>query len=361
MKSFFDRISYSLGNEDWATEKKALQTKPHHRVLCVTASGDRPLHLLADTCDEMTAIDLNPVQNYLLELKIAALKQLDYAEYLGFLGLQPHHQRKHTLNFLSTHMTPQAADYWRRNGKIIEKGIIYQGALERWSNRASTLIRLFRKREIRDLFKCNSLEEQIAFVKHKWNHALWEKALNLAMHPWITSKFFKDPGMYANFSPSIKPGSYTYQRMINCLNHHLAKENPLISFIFNGKIEPQAYPPYLKQEGIEKIKQNLNRLSIKTMDVVEYLEKAPEQSIDRFSLSDVVSYLDYSSFKRLMQGIIRTAKPGARFCLRQFISRYEIPSELNHDIKREHELEKLLEKEDRAFVYHFTIGTVTKN
>ena len=83
---FYNRLNYSLGNEDWCVEEQALRVNPGDRVICVTASGDRPLHLLLSDCKEVCAIDMNPVQNYLLELKIAALKALDYEEYLGFLG-----------------------------------------------------------------------------------------------------------------------------------------------------------------------------------------------------------------------------------------------------------------------------------
>ena len=47
MTFFFSRLSYSFGNEDWRTEKRALGIRPHDQVLCITASGDRPLNLLA--------------------------------------------------------------------------------------------------------------------------------------------------------------------------------------------------------------------------------------------------------------------------------------------------------------------------
>lgn len=360
MASFFSRLSYSFGNEDWITEPKALQIEPHHRVLCITASGDRPLHLLLNECHEMVAIDMNQVQNHLLELKKAAMGQFSYADYLAFLGLTPCHHRIKLLNQLLPHLPPETARYWMNNPKVITRGVIYQGACERWARRISYLIRLMRKKEIDTLFNAKNIEHQREFLKGKWNHTLWKKMFNLGLNPWITSFFFKDPGTYSNFDTSIRPGSYTYERMIDCLNNNLARENLLMSLIFKGSVHPDAFPPYLEQQGVNTIKNNLHKLSVKTSDVVKFLESEPDESYDRFSLSDVVSYLDYDSFIRLMKGIYRTAKPGARFCLRQFISRYQIPTAMQHFFERDSTLEKELEKEDRAFVYHFTIGTVIK-
>ena len=89
MASFFHRISYSFGNEDWRTEEKALAIEPGDRVVAVTASGDRPLHCLLGDPREVVAVDANANQNHVLRLKIAEMRQLDYERYVAFLGARP--------------------------------------------------------------------------------------------------------------------------------------------------------------------------------------------------------------------------------------------------------------------------------
>src|SRR4029078_5372714 len=86
---FYNRLNYSLGNEDWHVEAQALRIVPKDRVVCVTASGDRPMHLLMTECAEIISIDMNRIQTYLLELKIAAITHLDFEKYLAFLGCTP--------------------------------------------------------------------------------------------------------------------------------------------------------------------------------------------------------------------------------------------------------------------------------
>ena len=361
MANFYKRLSYSFGNEDWNTEQQALQIEPENKVLCITASGDRPLHLLMNDCSEVIAVDANPIQNHLLHLKSAAMQALDYDHYLAFLGMKPSKNRQELLRKLLPHMEPTSAHHWLKHENTVSKGVIYRGATERWAYRVSLIFRMMRHKEIHTLFTFNDLHQQQIFIRKKWNHKFWKNVFKIGLNPWITRVFFKDPGTYAHFDRSIEPGNYIYERMMTCLESCLAKENPLISIIFKGEVGKDAYPPYLLPSEVNLIKKRLNRLKIKTADVIKYLENVPEKSIDRFSLSDVASYMDHESYVRMMRALYKAARPGARFCMRQFMSRYKIPANLEPCFKLDQKLAHQLEKEDRAFVYHFTIGSVIKN
>lgn len=361
MPNFFKRLSYSFGNEDWLTEKEALQIQPNNRVLCITASGDRPLHLLLNNCQEIVSIDANSVQNYLLDLKMQAMQHLEFNEYLAFLGVMASATRKETLKKMMPYLTPEAAHFWTEHPTLIYNGVIYQGAMERWLRKLSFIIRVARSKEIQNLFSAKNIEEQRAYIQTHWNHSLWKSAFKLVMNPWVTRFFFKDPGVYAHLDCNYRPAEYLYQRMISSLERHPARQNALISLILLGKVPLEAMPPYLQAGPIETIKPLLPRLTIQTKDVVSYLESAPENSFDRYSLSDVASYLDHAAFLRLLKAMYRTAKPGARFCMRQLMTRYKIPEGLKPYFARELDLEEKLEANERAFVYHFTVGKILKD
>lgn len=358
MSRFFSRLSYSFGNEDWETEHRALQIKKGDRVLCVTASGDRPMHCCLEDCQEVISIDANSIQNHLLHLKIAAMQELDYEQYLAFLGLTESSNRNDVLPGLVKVMNSESGLYWLKNKQCISKGIIYQGALEKWTKKISRVIRGVRGSKIQQLFEVPNLEMQKSFMMTHWDRFLWRKSFDFALNPLFSRLFFQDPGLYANIDPSIQPSSYIYGRMNACLMHSLARENPLLSLIFKGKVDEDAFPPYLTKNGFQVIKQRLNRISTKTVDLISYLESVPESSFDIFSLSDVASYLCESNFTRLIHAIYRAAKPGARFSIREFLSRHQIPEELKPFFKRDSELEKHLEKTDRCFVYHFMVGQI---
>lgn len=357
MASFFSLLRYSFGNEDWRTEEEALDIQPQDEVLCITASGDRPLNLLARECQKIVCIDANHVQNYLLQLKAAAMRILDYEEYLAFLGAIPGNGRKQTLQHLLPYMDPQAAQFWKKNEKMIAKGILYQGTVERLTYIVAKFLSLTRGKKVKRLFDINNIEEQKRFVRDEWDSYIWRKIFNVLLNPIISRFIIKDPGL-ANIGSDIKPGSYIYERIHASLERDLAKYNPLLSLIMKGTVSHEAFSPYLTEAGTQAIKTRLSSLEIRTTDVIDYLDSLSGPTFDVFSLSDVASYLSYPNFNRLLNCMIKTAKPGARFCLRQFLSSYEIPPNLQPYFVRNKALERSLEQRDNCFVYRFFIGKV---
>lgn len=359
MKRFFSRLSYSFGNEDWKTERQALQIRPDSHVLCISASGDRSLHLLLDECSSLTSVDANPVQNYLLNLKCAALRSLEYDHYIRFLGGAPCVNRHASMQAVLPHLSEEAAKFWVDNKKMIHKGILYQGVLEKLSKIISKAFKVIRPRKMRKIFQINDLEEQKKYLR-TWDTYLFRKTFDLALSPKICRLLAIDPGLYVHIDPAFRLGNYIYERMMQSLNHSLAKDNLLFSLIFRGYIEPSAFPPYLDPDGCQIIRKRLDRLRTSTEDIVQHLENTEDNTYDRYSLSDVASYLSREKFDQLVKNIHRTAKPGARFCIRQFSSNQQIPAEFERHFKREHALEKKLEHEDNCFVYRFIVGEIVK-
>lgn len=360
MANFYERLSYSFGNEDWATEQKALQIKPADSVICVTASGDRPLNLLTSNCKELLSIDANPIQNHLLSLKAAAIQTLPYSDYLFFLGVLEHPDREKLFQQIACKLDRAAQDYWTRRKKMVQRGVLYQGTIERFLYWLSKAVQALRGEKANQLLSFDDLEKQKAFVETEWESPAWKSSFELALNPFLSRFFVKDPGLYLSVDSSISPGLYIHGRLNSYLNCHLAKKSPLLSLLLKGRVEKEAFPPYLLEDGTAHIRSRLNRLTVKTANFVDYLESVKKEKFDCFSVSDVASYLTAPDFERLIQGIFQTAKPGARFCMRQFLSGHQIPKKFLPHFKRNHELEDELQKQDNCFVYRFITGEIVK-
>lgn len=359
MTRFFSHLRYSYGNEDWRTEEIALDIRPQDHVLCITASGDRPLNLLTRPCKKMFCVDANPMQNHLLALKAAAMQVFDHATYLAFLGgssCTPQ-KRKELLLTVLPHLSKETAAFWTKHKKKIAKGILYQGSLERLTRMASKIFALGMGKKIRRLFAMDDLEEQRRFVREEWDTPFLRRIFNLILNNSLLKFVIDDPGL-TNFSKDLKPGDYIYDRILASLNRDLAKKNPLLSLIFQGKVSPEGYSPHLTGKGTHAIKKHLSTLNISTANILDYLESHKASAFDVFSLSDVPSYLTYKDFTRLLENMLRTAKPGARFCLRQFLSSYEIPNHLKSHFVRNQPLEKELESIDNCSVFRFMVGNI---
>lgn len=360
MGNFYSRLSYSFGNEDWNTEHRALRIQPTDRVLCVTASGDRPLNLMTAELKEIVAVDANPLQNALFNLKKVALSKFSYSNYMAFMGAHPCKNRLHLFSKLEKNLDPLTASLWNLLPKKIEQGVLYSGSVEKLLKVASTVIRTLRGKKVKSLFSFDNLQDQQQFMSQHWHTYLWKKTFDVCLHPLITRTFIKDPGLYEHIDPNIHIGKQIYERLHTYLSQNLAKESTLLSLLFRGKVDAHHFPPYLTEEGVKKIKKQAKKAHFYTDDLVSFIEKANSDSFDCYSVSDVASYLNKDLFVRLVEGIYRTARPGARFCIRQFLSNHQIPEHLSPYFKRDTILEKQLQADDRCCVYTFMTGTILK-
>lgn len=357
---FYKHLNYSIGNEDWHTEQQALRVNKGDTVVCVTASGDRPLHLLMTDCKEVISIDSNRIQNYLLMLKIAALVKLDYEKYLAFLGCTATPFRWEIFQEIKSYLPHDVAHFWENHKKMIVRGVIYQGITERFSKSTSRVFKLIRRNKIATLFSFQDIESQREYVTHHWDTFLLRKIFEIFSNPKLIKFAVNDPGLTTFIDISIKPGKYIYQRMLKYLNKHLARKSALLQLLFMGHVLPEAYFPYLTFSGYTKIRSNVHKLNYHTDNILNFLNKHEPNSIDCFSLSDIASYMPQKSFEELLHAIAHSAKPNARFCIREFLSKRSIPTKLKIIFDRNLQLEDKIEYEESNFVYRFLAGDIKK-
>lgn len=358
VSSFFATLNYSSCNEDWRTERRALQIGRGARVVCVTGSGDRPLHLLLDDPDSVVAVDANAAQGHLLKLKTAAMTSFPYRDYVGFLGLNPHDQREWMFDELAPRLDPDTRGYWHTERAAIRSGLLYAGRWERYYRRIARLSQSMRGKAIAQLFEFSDLDAQRAFVRDVWDRAWWRRVFDLLCSRLFSRLFLRDPAFYANVDPKMRIGEYIYDGMRASLGRFLARENFMLSLVFRGTLPADDLPPYLAGASFEPIRSRIGRIAVGTADIIDFLESAPLAAFTHFSLSDVPSYLDDVTFARLLRAVLHSAAPGARVCIREFLSRHPIPADIAPQLVRDTELEEELRRDDRAFAYRFIVGTV---
>ncbi len=353
MSQFFQALNYSSVNEDWRTEAAALQLADGHRVLCITGSGDRSLDLLAVADVSVVSIDTCPAQNHLLRLKMAAMQALPYDDYARFLGLTeaPGRWRRSCLDGLP--LGDQTRAWWSHHTRDISKGVLYRGRFERHFRRISRLARMIRPRAIRTLLAFEDLEAQRRFLADQWDTPTWRAVYGLVTHPAVSRMIYGDPAYYQHID--VDPGPYLFDRMRAGLDQYLARDSFMVHLVLTGRLSPHDLPPYLTRAGTDVIRDRLARLEVVDGEVGAWLSASPLR-FDRFSLSDVPSYLDQATFDALTQIVHDAAAPGARVVIRQFLNRYPLPANLPW--MREPELEQSLAIAGRDFAYDYIIARV---
>lgn len=356
-KDFFSKINYSASNEDSESERQVLGLNDKDIVLCITGSGARPLDLLIDLPQQIVSIDLNESQNFLLELKMAAFKCLEYKEFCGFIGLKPSEQRMLTYKKLESFISNPASRYWSTHQNLIEDGLLYCGTWERFLRGMLKMARP-RIKIIRQLFASENIEEQRTIWMDKWDKPIWKLYLKTISNRFLWTQIIREPG--AKIIPKeFDVYAYLKERLDFMAMNFMLKTNHYANLVFCGGYQEECILPFhLRKKNFDLIKQNLDRIEIVTDSLSSYL-KPLENKFTAFSLSDFSSYAPPEIYQTIWQEIIEAAKPGARFCERQFLVKRN-PEKDFSEINRNGLLEDELGKSDGSFIYSFCVGKIVK-
>jgi S-adenosylmethionine-diacylglycerol 3-amino-3-carboxypropyl transferase len=355
-------IVFSACNEDSLSEIRAFGSLEGKRVLCVTAGGGRVLNLLARMPKFVCAVDLNPAQNALLELKIAGMRALDHTGYLEFLGVRPAaRDRAATYERLRPRLSDGAQGFFDANLALIQDGVLMQGKLERFLRRLAKVVRLGHPLGLSQLFSFEDIAQQRAFMT-RWDTLLWRTlAQNLARR-WVMQVFSGDPGFYRYVPEHIPLHRAIYDRVHQYFWNHLARENALLQLVFFGRyVYEPALPIYLNAATYERTRAALERVQIETITarVDDALEYGASEPFDAFSLSDISSYLDDEAHARLFERVLRAARPGAALCSRSNIHHRPLQAQQARRIERDTALEHQLAVDDHSCVHEFLVGKIS--
>ncbi len=108
-------LVYNATWEDPRIDRELLKLEPDSEVVAITSAGCNILDMLLDGPSRIHAVDLNPRQNHVLELKMALLAAGDFDDLFQFFGIGSHPRRRQILTSLAGRMTPEAASYRRRH------------------------------------------------------------------------------------------------------------------------------------------------------------------------------------------------------------------------------------------------------
>jgi S-adenosylmethionine-diacylglycerol 3-amino-3-carboxypropyl transferase len=356
-----DSILFSSCNEDSNSELRAFGDLEAKRILCVTAGGGRVLNLLPSRPDVIWAVDLNPVQNYLLELKAAGMRALEHEAYLRFLGVRACSERLATYRRIREQLSADARSFFEAHPGLIEAGVLFEGRLERYFRNVTKLLQWTHALGIHRVFACEDLEQQRQWLR-KLDNSVFRALAYTACRRGVLSVFSGDPGFYRYVPTEIPLHRAIYGGVIEHFTHHLARENPLMQLVFFGRfIYESALPVYLNAATYDRARAALEhvKLVVVTSTVHEALTRAGPAAFDAFSLSDISSYLDDESHDQLFAETLAAARPGAIVCSRSNIHHRPLRPEHEARLRRDRALERELSIADHSCVHKFVIGSVS--
>lgn len=293
--AYFSKLNYTLGDEDTLPEYQLLPQDVKH-VVAVAGSGGRVVPLVAKHPVTITCVDILQEQLDLTELRVEAIRQLSFANFMALFGYPefPVDAEERKALFGKLNLRPQTQ---QRLEAFFEQSawqpIIYLGEFEKMLQTVSKLIRFVVGDRLDVLFDFENLQEQQSFVKSKaFPHKRWTLALALFGNATALNALL----YRGDFPKKNRTGSTfsIYRNMFAALFERvLCKESYFFQMLILGRLVNSRSAVMEADESLyDAIKQNLTKTQVhyaKT-DIVSAINQSDEK-VGFVSISDVPSFM----------------------------------------------------------------------
>jgi S-adenosylmethionine-diacylglycerol 3-amino-3-carboxypropyl transferase len=341
-----DRLFFAQVREDPRLELAAFRGRWDGPIAVVSSAGCTALSLVAEGAGEVVGVDLNRTQNHLVELKAAAVAELDPDEALAALGGTAFSGtgRLHYYRRLREALTPRALRYWDARPELVARGVLDAGVTEWLMRLIARAIRVFvhPRGRVDRLLRLRTVAEQQRFYAGQWDNARWRLLFALLCNRFVLRRTY-DPAFFANVeNPSF--ARHFRQVVEHTLTRLPVHDNYFLHHLLTGRYPEGGVPPYLAA----RVPALAERLTLVDGGFTHYLRTRADGSLAGFSLSNICEWLTAEQIDDLFAEIVRTARPGARLVFRNFVGWTEVPSRWRDAVREDPGLGASLMRLDRS-------------
>jgi betaine lipid synthase len=339
---FKDEYIYAFTWEDTRVDERILKLGPEDVVLAITSAGDNILSYALQSPARIHAVDLNPSQNHLLELKVASFTALPYEDFWKLFGEGKHPDfRSLLVNKLSPHLSSRAFQYWlgnvsvftsRRHGFYDTGGSRHAIRSFRWLTQAFGC-----RAAVAALLAAKTLNEQ----REIWRAHLRPALLSPLFHRLImTSESFLWAALgvpknqlamieadHAASRPDVPAtrGHAIWHYMTDTLDPvaegtHIAGDNPYYHVCVAGKFSKDCHPDYLSRAAHARLSRGaaFESLRIHTDEIDEVIARLAPGSLTVAVVMDSMDWFDVGGAPatRQIARLNRALAVGGRVLLR---------------------------------------------
>jgi S-adenosylmethionine-diacylglycerol 3-amino-3-carboxypropyl transferase len=326
--------------EDPRVDRLALKISPADTVLTITSGGCNVLDYALDHPSHIYAVDLNYRQNALLELKLAAIRNLDFELFFQLFGRgYCADARRIYKEKLRPDLVAISRQYWDRciDQFASRRGSFYfhggMGTGSHWTNRYIDYgLRL--RPAINRLFEVETTQEQVRIYREELRPSFWRWPVRAMMNSRLLLASVGIPAAQREIAKQELSraqiqdvATYLDHCAEKVLSKFLLRDNYFWHVYLRGNYSLDCCPNYLKPESYEQLRQGpIDRISIHTNSLQKFLgEQARGGSppITRFSLLDHMDWFsgdERAELRDHCQAIVDHASPGSRFVWRSMAS-----------------------------------------
>lgn len=343
-------LVYNTCWEDPAVDRRALNLQPEDRMLVITSAGCNVLDYALTGVSHIDAIDANPRQSALLELKLACLRHLEFDDFFRIFGsgYHPAFDRIYRRT-LRLHLGDFARRYWDDHNHWFQsphRSFYYRGLSGMVAQGFAGYLHLRPSLHggIRALLEARSLEEQREIYDHKVQPYLWNREIEWTLSRQITLSLLGVP------HPQRKEVQRQHDRGVagfvrECIEYVFRslplQHNYFWTLYLRGHYTHGCCPEYLRPDNFQRLKADAHRVvNVTTATVTEFLQKGGEP-ISKFVLLDHMDWMSSyrpDDLRDEWHAILDRAAPGARIIFRsahmrpQYLERLSIGARRLRDL-----------------------------
>lgn len=323
-----NNLVYNTCWEDPRLDRVALEFGPDDNVLVITSAGCNALDYALTGPNHVHAVDMNPRQNALLDLKRSAIRNLDFESFFQMFGIgrlpgvRDVYQKQ-----LRSELPEWSQTFWDKRIKWFDhrrKTFYDRGTAGTFAR----LVRIYNTHIIRvsdhldALLSANSIEEQKEIYEKHLKKKFWSGVMKFLMNRDTTMSMLGVPKAQRRQIETQYKGGLV-QFIQDCVESVFVKlpikDNYFWRVYIKGSYTKDCCPEYLTEAGFHALKDGLvDKVSTHTDSVQGFLEKH-EGQISRFILLDHMDWLSGNFFPLLeseWQAIVSKATPDARLIWR---------------------------------------------
>ena len=321
-------LVYNTCWEDPAVDHQALDIGGNDELVVITSAGCNVLDYALAGPRRIHAVDANPRQTALLELKLAGIRTLDHPDFFGLFG-EGQHPRFETLyrDRLRAELGDAARAFWDArqhwfspgHGGFYARGLSgLVGSAFRGYLRARPRLRT----AVFELFEADDLQQQRELYERKVAPLLWSKLVNWTLSRQTTMSLLGVPHAQRKEVQAQHNGGVAgfVRESLAFLAHHLPfKDNYFYALYVRGRYAADCCPEYLKPAQFERLKDGLvDCIAPRTATVTEFLNSS-DRPISCFVLLDHMDWMSThqpAALAEEWEAILRCASKTARIIFR---------------------------------------------
>ena len=277
-------LIYNTSWEDPRIDRQLLDLDEHSRVVMLTSAGCNTLDYLLDGPCEIHAVDVNPRQNALLQLKLALIERGDYDDLFAMFGRGAHPDYRQIYQQARPLLSRQSTDFWDSkihyfDANSNKKSFYYYGTsgLFAWMMSRYLMKNPQIRSELLNLLDAQSLVEQQA-IYERVEPLLWGPFVSWLIRQPFTMSLLGVPRPQIRLITEQYPGGilgYLGDKIKHVCTSVLIHDNYFWRVYLTGSYTESCCPNYLKQENFAHLRHSANRVTVHNATVTNFLKDNP--------------------------------------------------------------------------------------